>query len=35
MGNKEKDKTAFEIWLDEQQDHWYYPDGFNPDLYDL
>lgn len=35
MGNKEKDKTAFEIWLDEQQDQGDYPDGFNPDLYDL
>ncbi len=35
MENKEKDKTTFEIWLDEQQDQGDYPDGFNPDLYDL
>lgn len=33
MENKEK--TVFEIWLENGQDLGDYPDGFNPDLYDL
>lgn len=32
---KDKEKTEFEIWLGEQQDLGDYPDGFDPDLYDL
>ena len=27
--------TEFEIWLEEQQDIRDYPEGFDPDLYDL
>lgn len=28
-------KTAFEIWLEDTQDLGDYPDGFDPDLYNL
>tara|TARA_R110002049_G_scaffold248172_3_gene422686 strand:- start:54 stop:158 length:105 start_codon:yes stop_codon:yes gene_type:complete len=33
--NIDMETTALEIWLDEQQDLGDYPDGFDPDLYDL
>tara|TARA_B100000378_G_C17907728_1_gene365008 strand:+ start:515 stop:643 length:129 start_codon:yes stop_codon:yes gene_type:complete len=29
------EKTEFEEWLEEQNDPRYYPDGFDPSLYDL
>lgn len=35
MEPTDNNKTEFEIWLEEQQDHGDYPDGFNPDLYNL
>ena len=35
MKNKDEAMTVFEIWLEEEQDQGDYPDGFNPDLYDL
>lgn len=35
MEPTDNNKTEFEIWLEEQQDQGDYPDGFNPDLYNL
>ncbi len=32
---KDTEKTAFEIWLEDTQDLGDYPDGFDPDLYNL
>lgn len=35
MKENDTEMTAFEKWLEETQDPRDYPDGFNPDLYDL
>lgn len=32
---RDTEKTALEIWLENQQDLGDYPDGFDPNLYDL
>jgi hypothetical protein len=33
--NIDMERTEFEIWLEDGQDLGDYPDGFDPDLYDL
>ena len=35
MNDKKTEIVEFEEWLEETQDPRYYPDGFNPELYDL
>ncbi|MBW8201941.1 hypothetical protein [Flagellimonas abyssi] len=35
MKENDTEMTAFEKWLEDTQDPRDYPDGFNPDLYDL
>ena len=35
MKNTDEERTEFEIWSEEQHDLGDYPEGFDPDLYDL